>query len=681
MAGYQSKFRGSEVDEYLEYVKKLKEEGLEPSDYAKKEDLDNKQDAILDLDAIRSGSEKGATALQFVPSEYVTETELTNKGYATTAALNKKVDKVSGKQLSTEDFTSALKTKLEGLSNYDDTELSKALSTLRGDFDALVSGDTTTAIKSYNDIIAFLDGIQDTQDLSSIIAGIQQQIANVRDAIPTRTSQLTNDSGFLKEHQDISGKQDKIDDLDAIRSGAEKGATALQEVPSEYVTETELNDKMKNLVDEDGYVYSAGEKVDMRFTRSLLPVGTSIPANANLNTIEYMKIGKYYCSQNVNAKTVKNCPVNVAFSMEVFNPLGVNVDDETTADYTYRLRVLTQYDTGQSYTQCCRTTGTPGTWTYESWYVTPRSKFALASSKNDGTAAIGATNKGVYIDSTGEVKAMSYTIAKSVPSNAVFTDTDTKVTAVGNHYAPAEDESQQIDAPSGEVVIGIKRDATGHVVGVVSTPQTGGGGSGEGGGGTITEAEITAMGFTKNLGTITEVKMNGVSKGTSGVVDLGNIVEKSEYDDTIDELWSDFETRQEKIEDLDDIRAGAALGATAMQSIDYDSLQDNLVDSGFIHTVDGMIHRDDLDDTIVDSLDAADTAYQKPSTGIPKEDLASAVQTSLGKADTALQSYTEQYQGTIKAVDTSEEVEDIALEYATKGYVDSAIIGAINKSY
>ena len=33
--------------------------------------------------------------------------------------------------------------------------------------------------------------------------------------------------------------------------------------------------------------------------------------------------------------------------------------------------------------------------------------------------------------------------------------------------------------------------------------------------------------------------------------------------------------------------------------------------------------------------------YSKPSGGIPKTDLASAVQTSLGKADTALQSYTE----------------------------------------
>lgn len=42
--------------------------------------------------------------------------------------------------------------------------------------------------------------------------------------------------------------------------------------------------------------------------------------------------------------------------------------------------------------------------------------------------------------------------------------------------------------------------------------------------------------------------------------------------------------------------------------------------------------------------------YSKPSGGIPKTDLASAVQTSLGKADTALQSYTEQYKGTVTGV-------------------------------
>lgn len=45
--------------------------------------------------------------------------------------------------------------------------------------------------------------------------------------------------------------------------------------------------------------------------------------------------------------------------------------------------------------------------------------------------------------------------------------------------------------------------------------------------------------------------------------------------------------------------------------------------------------------TIRSGASAGATAYQKPSGGIPKTDLATAVQTSLGKADSALQSYTE----------------------------------------
>lgn len=50
------------------------------------------------------------------------------------------------------------------------------------------------------------------------------------------------------------------------------------------------------------------------------------------------------------------------------------------------------------------------------------------------------------------------------------------------------------------------------------------------------------------------------------------------------------------------------------------------------------IPKTDLASAVQASLGKADSAYQKPSTGIPKGDLASAVQTSLNKADTALQS-------------------------------------------
>lgn len=128
-------------------------------------------------------------------STLATKTELSQ-------GLDGKVDKVDGKQLSTEDFTTALKEKLAGLSNYDDTAINNAVESLQTQLNTLVSGDANTAIESFNEIIAFLNGIEDSESLDSIIASIEQQIA---------------------------GKQDAIADLDTIRAGAAKGATALQE--------------------------------------------------------------------------------------------------------------------------------------------------------------------------------------------------------------------------------------------------------------------------------------------------------------------------------------------------------------------------------------------------------------------------------------------------------------------
>ena len=58
------------------------------------------------------------------------EDDIVDNTTAITALQNGKVDKVTGKQLSTEDFTTAEKTKLAGLSNYDDTQIQADLSSL-----------------------------------------------------------------------------------------------------------------------------------------------------------------------------------------------------------------------------------------------------------------------------------------------------------------------------------------------------------------------------------------------------------------------------------------------------------------------------------------------------------------------------------------------------------------------
>ena len=92
-----------------------------------------------------------------------------------------------------------------------------------------------------------------------------------------------------------------------------------------------------------------------------------------------------------------------------------------------------------------------------------------------GTSNVGGTTTPIYL-SAGIPKALSYTIAKSVPSNAEFTDT--KVTAVGNHYTPSADTNSALSVDASSTTsaswastslvtgVNISRDAKGHVTGL-----------------------------------------------------------------------------------------------------------------------------------------------------------------------------------------------------------------------
>lgn len=62
--------------------------------------------------------------------KFLDSTGLTQLWTRITSLLGGKVDKVEGKELSSNDYTTAEKTKLEGLSNYDDTALAGRVTTL-----------------------------------------------------------------------------------------------------------------------------------------------------------------------------------------------------------------------------------------------------------------------------------------------------------------------------------------------------------------------------------------------------------------------------------------------------------------------------------------------------------------------------------------------------------------------
>lgn len=89
-----------------------------------------------------------------------------------------------------------------------------------------------------------------------------------------------------------------------------------------------------------------------------------------------------------------------------------------------------------------------------------------------GPASATAGHIAVFDGATGKViKDGTYTIATSVPSNAVFTDT--KVTSADNHYKPANGTTLIGTAGSpvtagGKVITGITADSSGHITDIIT---------------------------------------------------------------------------------------------------------------------------------------------------------------------------------------------------------------------
>ena len=145
--------------------------------------------------------------LTSIPDEYVTDSELNSKGYLTEHQdISGKVDKVNGKSLISDDEIERLAT----LKNYDDTNINLQLNDIESE---LSSKADKTELHSHSNK-SVLDGITSNKitewDNKSTFSGNYNDLTN-KPTIPTKVSDLPNDSGYLTEHQDISGKVDKVD--------------------------------------------------------------------------------------------------------------------------------------------------------------------------------------------------------------------------------------------------------------------------------------------------------------------------------------------------------------------------------------------------------------------------------------------------------------------------------------
>lgn len=207
-------------------------ESVDLSDYYTKGEVDNLIDNVeVDLTGyatetyVSNNYQPKGDYLTSIPSEYITETELTNKGYATTTQLNSKQDKlISGTNIKTINGNSIL-----GGGNI---ELVTDLTGYATETWVLNKGYLTSIPSEY---------ITETE-LNSKNYATKSEIPT----IPTNISAFTNDSGYITNSA-LNGYATET----YVSNNYQPKGDYLTSVPSEYITETELNDAIAGLSGND----------------------------------------------------------------------------------------------------------------------------------------------------------------------------------------------------------------------------------------------------------------------------------------------------------------------------------------------------------------------------------------------------------------------------------------------
>lgn len=169
-------------------------------------------------------------------NEYLTENELSQKGYATESFVTNKIEEaeLSGSDvdlsgLATKDELNNKVDKIEGKSLIDDAEIERLAKVINYD---------DTEIKSQ------IDSKADKTEIPSKVSQLEND-KNYLTSIPNEyiTETELNNKGYLTEHQDLTDYAKKEDIPTDYAPKEHEHSKYLTEVPSEYVTETELTNK------------------------------------------------------------------------------------------------------------------------------------------------------------------------------------------------------------------------------------------------------------------------------------------------------------------------------------------------------------------------------------------------------------------------------------------------------
>lgn len=420
---------------------------------------------------------------------FLNDTGLTHLWSIIKSALGNKVDKVSGKGLSTNDYTTAEKNKLAGIA--------AGANVNQNAFSNVTVGSTTVAADSTTDTLTLVAGSN-----VSITPDATNDKITISATVPTKVSQLTNDSGYKTTDNNTTysisksgstitltgsdGSTSTVSDANTTYGVATTSAAGLMSVDDKkklngVASGAEVNQNAFSNVVVGSTTVAADSKTD---TLTLVAgSNVTLTPDATNDKITIASKDTVYTHPSYSAKSAGLYKVTVDGTGHVSAATAVTKSDITALgipaqDTTYNTattsanglmssgdkskldgiatgatKVVVDSSLSTSSANPVQNklvtteinslktlVGDTAVSTQISNYAAPKSHtHSYAGSSSAGgsatsavkldTATAGSTTQPVYFTG-GKPSAISYTIAKSVPSNAVFTDVNVTQTAV-----------------------------------------------------------------------------------------------------------------------------------------------------------------------------------------------------------------------------------------------------------
>lgn len=516
----------------------------------------------------------------------------------------------------------------------------------------------------------------------------------------------------------LNGKEDKIDDLETIRSNASKGATAIQGVQRNGTDLTpDANSKVNVEVPVLGIQVNNADITPDQSTRKVnltvldtISAGSDYPVSSK--TI-YTALDEIYTKTETNEAIAAAVADFGGFKVVELGPDGkpaeqspstkiiyLTKDDPATKTDPYTEWICTDttgpvweiigetsVDLSQYYTKteadarlANKVTVVIGKGLSTEDYTTPeKTKLAGISdgankvepSQTNGNIKVDGTETTVYAhpagsenvsglykvatDSTGHVTSATAVVKADITDlgipaqdttyeskTAAQGGTDVSLVTTGEKYTwnqkydlpvngiPKNELAQEVQDSLDAADTALQpADIDGYWNGAVI----------DSGSGNV----VSGVSVDSSTGRVTVTKTSIVPSDSTPLVASGNgdAGTDTEYA-RADHVHPSDSTKADKVSGATDgnfagLNANGNLVDSGSKAADFaTAAQGALADTAYQKPSTG-IPSTDLEQAVQDSLDLADTAYQKPSAGIPSTDLDQASQTSLGLADTAVQ--------------------------------------------